>query len=474
MNENYKASIAAKIMIDGTIELLTPLLIGTGSQNEHDTSAVDSPVLRDNKGVPFIPGTSLTGVIREYVDSLDHDMTLDLFGTDSEAENIEKNAHDKLQSAVMLSDILLKNYNVSVRDGIAIDGIRNTTIKAKKYDFQVVERGAYGRFHMEITLRKYHIDKYAHKFDKFEKFTKMIAAKLSAGFHVGADTTKGLGKVAVRNLTVNIYDFSDVKNVLNWLHPDGRQDAVVSFSVDKAKPDIPKDDFVLDADFAISHSLIIRDYDEMALEKANRDAGNSDNSIKSIMRKSGNEYLIPGSSIKGVLRHRSEYILDTIGKDYSILDKLMGYADSAENDNKKLRSRLYVEEVYISPDSVKCEVQSRNRIDRITGGTVDGALFTSQPIWQNNDTPSVHVHLEIKKAKKHEIGLMICLLKDIWLERVAIGGEKSIGRGVLKGLSATLNYGADGLMVKLNNGTAISEKNAELMKKYISALMEHV
>lgn len=45
----------------------TPLSIGSGESNIQ----TDSPVIRDINGLPFIPGTSLAGILRHAVDSLE-------------------------------------------------------------------------------------------------------------------------------------------------------------------------------------------------------------------------------------------------------------------------------------------------------------------------------------------------------------------------------------------------------------------
>ena len=39
--------------------------------------------------------------------------------------------------------------------------------------------------------------------------------------------------------------------------------------------------------------------------------------------------------------------------------------------------------------------------------------------------------------------MAIALLRDLWFGLVAIGGEKSIGRGTLSGISARIEYGGN-------------------------------
>ena len=57
----------------------TPLSIGSGESNIQ----TDSPVIRDINGLPFIPGTSLVGILRHAVDSLEQEKVNADFGFQS-------------------------------------------------------------------------------------------------------------------------------------------------------------------------------------------------------------------------------------------------------------------------------------------------------------------------------------------------------------------------------------------------------
>jgi len=46
--------------------------------------------------------------------------------------------------------------------------------------------------------------------------------------------------------------------------------------------------------------------------------------------------------------------------------------------------------------------------------------------------------IEIEGCEKHEAGLLLLILKDLWTGDLAVGGEKSIGRGVFQGHKAKI------------------------------------
>ena len=126
------------------------------------------------------------------------------------------------------------------------------------------------------------------------------------------------------------------------------------------------------------------------------------------------------------------------------------------------KSRFIVEEVYIAPKNFSEVVQTRNKIDRFTGGTLQGTLFTTKPLYQKiSAEPTLKLHFEIREAKDFEIGLVLFLLRDLWLGHVAVGGEKSIGRGTVSGLSAEINF--DGKTFKLDSkGNVLIGDKSEL------------
>jgi CRISPR/Cas system CSM-associated protein Csm3 (group 7 of RAMP superfamily) len=88
-------------------------------------------------------------------------------------------------------------------------------------------------------------------------------------------------------------------------------------------------------------------------------------------------------------------------------------------------------------------VQSRVKIDRFTGGSYPGALFTQQPAYGGNGA-TVGVCLELRQPRDAEIGLLLLVLKDLWTGDLPLGGESSVGRGRLKGESATLTLRREG------------------------------
>lgn len=455
MNTNVNpAQILGRITVRGRLHLAAPLLIGEGESGE-DRNDRDIHVLRSKDGVPFIPGTSLAGALRSFIEA-DTPCAADiLFGTMHRTGG--ESVCDERQSAVSLYDVELNDAVIGSRDGVHIDDVTGTAIDAHKYDYEIVESGAGGPFYAKILLRRVH--------QKDEHMLKETLLRLSellrGGFHVGALTTKGFGRMQLRDMVVDCYDFRRTEDAIAWLSPQ-RGNAAWHMAYDdtaQAEPPPAKGDFVITADFALTGALIVRDsVDPLAAADAEK---SPDARMKT---NAAGQNIIPGTSLKGVLRHRAAYILYALGKEQTqaeaFIDRLMGTTAA--------RGRFIVEETVVDAEM---HTQMRSRIDRFTGGTIPSALFSTAPVWREKDGGrSVTLRFGVRQANKQEAGLCVLLLKDLWLGRTAIGGEKSIGRGTLEGLHAVIHY--RGRCYELTQGQSFAADTVQTLQGYVTALCE--
>lgn len=459
MENMSKAAIIGHIVLKGDILLKSPLLIGDGTGDESYESTKDIHVLKNKQQQPFIPGTSLAGVLRDYV----------LFCDDTEAAALFGNA-DTEQSLLQISDVVLENAMLTSRDGVKIDSVTGTAVSGAKFDYEAVDKGASGQLRIGITLRK----KHENNLQEIRKAFIKLRNRLEAGIAVGSKTATGFGRIELVNAVSGYYNFSNKADVKAWLLdyeniPENASDKMV----DTYDGGIGEGNrLVVDAVFSMRSSMIIRDLDvpeedrkEIKDEKTGRVKKAK---ISAVFKRSGDDFVIPGTSLKGVLRSHAAYVLDIMGCPAKFatefINNLMGYS---EDNDHKAKSRLYVDETYIKA-GVKEYAQPRTRIDRITGGVVRSALFSTKPIWQEEKgKATVHIHFEIKDAKEEEVGLALLLLRDMWLGKVAIGGEKSIGRGTLSGISAKVSYNGEYELAE--NGKVITGDKDKL-ESYVKAL----
>ena len=455
MNTNVNpAQILGRITVRGRLHLAAPLLIGEGESGEERNDR-DIHVLRSKAGVPFIPGTSLAGALRSLIE-VENPCAADiLFGTMHRTGG--ESVRDERQSAVSLYDVELNDAVIGSRDGVHIDDVTGTAIDAHKYDYEIVESGAGGTFYAEILLRRVH--------QKDEHTLKETLLRLSellrGGFHVGALTTKGFGRMQLRDMVVDCYDFRRPEDTIAWLSPK-RGNAAWHMAYDNAaqtEPPPADGDFVITADFALTGALIVRDSVDPLAETDGEKSPDA-----RMKTNAAGQNIIPGTSLKGVLRHRAAYILHALGKERTqaeaFIDRLMGTTAA--------RGRFIVEEAVVDAEM---HTQTRSRIDRFTGGTIPSALFSTAPVWREKDGGrSVTLRFGVRQASEQEAGLCVLLLKDLWLGRAAIGGEKSIGRGTLEGLRAVIRY--HGRCYELTQGQNFAADTVQTLQGYVTALCE--
>ena len=452
-----KESVVGKIIVEGLLELTSPLLISDGLGELNKENDKDTHVLKNENAVPFIPGTSITGVLREYINKQYTKYEVALFG---DMKNI--------QSSIVLDDIILENAKIIYRDGVRIDHYTGSGIKSAKYDYEAVDVGATGKLKMEMTLRGYHLENSSDIKSNIRadiiNAVLFLNDKLKDGIMLGAMTTKGFGKARMINGNINFYDFANKNDIVAWLNP---KYLLLNNSIsilDRKSQFILKSEntFRINAAFEIKGSLIVRDYE--ADEEKTQDGS----PISAIMMRSNNQYIIPGTSVKGVLRHQAEEIFIKLNKDLTKLDDLMG---NSKNNVEKYKSRLYVDEVTIVDEAIMAVSHTRNRIDRFTGGTMDSALFTTKPLWQRQSgQKSLELNFIIQDATESEAGLALFILKDIWQSKVAFGGEKGVGRGTLNGISANIEY--QGKIWTLNEYGKVTVGDKEELNKFSQAFVD--
>lgn len=450
-NEMKASAVTGRVIITGDLVLDAPLLIGSGVGDDWGNDK-DIHVLKDKKGRAFIPGTSICGVLRDFLQKHEDfaGMEADLFGD-----------MDRAQSCINIDDIVLDDAELTFRDGVSIDMNTGVAVNAAKYDYEAVDRGARGRFRIEVTRRA--CDE--ANWGKRREAVILLREKLISGLAVGAITAKGFGRVHAENVSSGFYDFHDSADVKEWFMqkeptPEKASDRMEEHAAHRLTV---SDDFVIEADFSLRTSLIVRDYTRKKKVPNSKVKEKYFNAVSLMSKES---YVLPGTSIKGVLRHHSEHILECLGMSNACLNNLMGCAEK----DKKVKSRFFVEESLLS-DAVVPAGQTRIRIDRFTGSVIDSALVDNEPLWQADKTKqALHLCFGIRQAKASEAGLALLLLRELWQGNVAIGGEKAIGRGTLKGLGAVIRY--KGEDYKLDAKGCVIEGDRDKLNSLVQAFLE--
>lgn len=446
-------SILGKLLIKGNITIKTPLIIGSKGK----TNDVDIVVVKDEKGNPYIPATSMAGVLRHYfyqnadVEEVDKTHLRYFWGAD-----YFQNDDNICQSALYISDLTLVNdAQIKVRDGVAINNELGIAQEKNKFDYEIVEPGAKFNLKMEITFRD------EHQKDTFVKILAFLVQALkNSKIFIGAMTTKGFGRCILTNEQYYELDFCNKQDVIAWL----------SRNIDELKPStldvnntfkMKNKEFIIDSFFDIKNSLLVRSYTGRPTEP------------DAVHIESNGKPVLPGTSVKGALRSRAIKIANTLGaKGEELVKQLFGWANDEGKNTVKYKSRVIVEETEIK--NIERQIQTRIKIDRFTGGVMRGSLFDSMPLWPlAGSQRMVNIKITVKDYQPWEVGLLLLIFKDLWSGDLAIGGEKSIGRGLLIGNGVQLIYGNKKLTItRINDDKIKIDGDATELENYVKAFVD--
>jgi len=230
----------SRLIVEGYIVPETALRIGTGRVAA--ISGTELPVLRDNLGKPYVPGSSFKGALRSYLEALVRGMAP--IGADLKYVVCDPNSDDKadlclnadqmkalkeqyenddagLAQAVadgsclvcqtfgspwLASFVRVRDLSVAdgewfgqfqVRDGVAIDRDKGTVSEGRLYDYEVVPAGT--RFKLHIV---------AENLALWQRGLLWLGLRaLERGdVALGGFTSRGLGWIRLENRTVRLLE----------------------------------------------------------------------------------------------------------------------------------------------------------------------------------------------------------------------------------------------------------------------------
>lgn len=386
-----------------TLTLTSPMSIGSGS-----AAKTDSDIVRNGIGMPIIPATTLAGIYRSVVTG---DMQNKLFGF------IDEDKHQ--QSIIIVYDgTLIKETPVCVRDCVALNDCK-VAKECAKFDFEAIETGA--RFVTYIEVDKNHWD------ETIEATIQDMLSRLNNGhLSLGSKTTRGYGKVQVEALKSS-FEFPKDKSKWLFFSPF---DADCWNNAKLVELSSSEQDIVIMLKLKLLGGISIRRYVTEASTK-----GNSSPDFQQ-MTTSDQTPVIPGTSWAGAFR----YQYGELGGDISSPQSIFGYVNSSKAKKKEIekeeakKSQVTFSESRLYGGSWK--IVTRNSIDRFSGGTKNGALYTEKTYY--GGTCELEIRLKPDIAQEEQRLINACIL-DLHNGFLSIGGLTPVGRGLFQIEDMTVN-----------------------------------
>lgn len=468
--------LSSILLFKANLKLTSPALFGSGERE----GVNDITVLRDEAtGYPLLSGSTLAGVIRNYLVGLDIDAEF-LFGG---IKTVNKTDISR-QSYLIIDESLATGYHEVVRrDNVAINHKTRVAEDKHKFDYEILDKGTIFPISIELLIPK---DINSSETVR-TSFLICVNGLLKGQIPIGAKTTRGLGTCVFEDWKVFVFDFekngiipwikfnafdetewernnSDIVNEPRTIDDFARILGINNFEPITANPD----NIELTATFTLKSSLLIRSQDETIADRSSAPETRHLHRKNISDSKNPFEPIISGTSLAGVLRHRAQKILCTQIKSkeketqesiisqtnrpfeskaeeiaQAEINKLFGHPGDPNCEPKipAQASRFIVRECVIeqNPNTESEFVQSRVAIDRFTSGAADNKLFTEQALFKAANQ-SLTIDITIKNAKDKDFDLLILLLLDLWTGDLPIGSGANIGRGILCGKKCQIRY----------------------------------
>ncbi len=422
-----------------TIEAVTPIAIGSGDKN----IVTDSVVVTDMNGMPYLPGSSIAGLLRHAMG--DEKQADFLFGfqkgnkghgsmlsvTDAVMIGKEGIALDGLQIQPLKDVFYLDFQHMPIRQHVRINE-KGSAEKNGKYDGQVAFKGTRFVFEMELCSEK----------SMEDEFNNMLDSLSAPEFRVGSGTRSGYGHIRVVSIKTAELDLCDGPQLEQYL----QKSTCLSDSWERyAKKDLSvlEDNTSWEhfhvplkaEDFFLFGSGLSDDVADITPVREKFIVWNDDNHPHF---EAGT--LIPGTSIKGALLHRTAFYWNKLNDKYAddgngkIADEnpavvaIYGTAANAEDNIK--RGNLIIDDIIIPETNTK--ILNHVSIDRFTGGALDGALFTERVSDGRNVIFDVNIYVN-KDAFKVDstVRKAFCLaLDDLRDGMLPLGGGTNRGNGI--------------------------------------------
>lgn len=438
--------IGRRLIWTGLMELASPCHLGGVDAD----ATSDRPLLRDGEGRPYLPGATLTGLLRALLTTMDKDAAQALFGANRSDPNGK-------QARLLLGDAQIAQKGpvpTELRDGVAIDACSGVAAKNKKYDLELLPVGVHFRLRGQLELFG------EAKQDELllRGLLRMLLALENGQLVLGARTRRGFGETRLAAGQEGYWQVEDypLDTAAGWYAWLGREPndlpedwpedwptiapvaypnaaALAEYLGVALPPSTETHDFSVTLNLKLAGSLLVgsEGYDPDQPDR---------NHLQRLRWQDGAstlESVLPATSLGGVLRHRCRRIALTLagqaGKELAdgLVGEMFGPAKISGNQ-KAWASRVTVREVSITGGQPLRH--TRVRIDPWTGGAVESLLFTEDAQYGGEVKLELRLQASDEDWAEPARALLLLALRDLAAGELTVGAESGVGRGQLKPL----------------------------------------
>lgn len=389
-------------------------------------------VLRRKDGTAFIQGTSLAGALRSWLASgPDHTMADALFGSKKQTGHL------------MISDgVFQQDAHQHTRPRLRIDPATATGEDGGKFDVAHMARGS--KFSFSLVWMGTPAEN-----AELTVVERLLSAVDDGAVRLGAQKSNGFGQLSLV-VKRRLFDLMNLADREAWLADRWEGEEISLPGLERAR----------EVSFTVTgrmKHILVKAAPEQYRTEANELRSYTPNLSED------RQALIPGSSVKGAVRARAEYISKVLGLEDAFIDRYFG-RDARDGDNG-LPGLVRFEDGELSGRKKKI---SRIRIDRFTGGVQRSGLFTEEPI-------STDLTLRVTAPEESALcGLLLYALRDLGLGLYNLGSGWAIGRGLvaMEEIRAIMQDGTSAVLRFDGQGGITRDDPSRLLDNWMTALEE--
>lgn len=456
------------------LETQTPLKVGSGRGNVR----TDAVINRDANGLPYIPATTLKGLLRHALDGDTADRVMGWQNSKdgqgswlsiSEAKIVTdadgSTADGLLNPDKVADDAYLSRFReMPVREHVRI-GHRGVTVDKGKFDEEIVPKGV--RFCFEMELR-------ADGQGRAD-IQRLLNIMKDETFRIGGGSRKGFGKISVEKVLYKELDFNNKEDFAAYIGKSSSLakawklfEPYTTASGDAEGQSANADKTAASAAAKpVSYKLELKPVDFIFFSSGLGDPETgADNAVvkepfvswqqdKPKWESETTSLVVPASSVKGAIAHRTAFYYNLltgvntkniksdekpVGKDNVAVKALFGSEGDKEGasikDGTKRRGHvLFSDVVRKYAEDVQAKTINHVKIDRFTGGAITGALFDERPLYARAETITLEMTLlpDSETQGQHVVEAFEQALKDVCRGTLPLGGSVNRGNGCFHG-----------------------------------------
>jgi CRISPR/Cas system CSM-associated protein Csm3 (group 7 of RAMP superfamily) len=432
------------------IELETPLHCGGGESQD-----CDQPVIRDAFGLYAIPGSSLAGLMRSAARLWYPPPSSDRLSKSAQEPRavrqafgfITQNENESQSSSIWCRDGRLLDFDGSfaderfrkgqeialplgpyLRDHVRIDSVSGAAAAAGKFDEEYAPTGL--RFALEFSLDGWNEQPSQETLDLF---LSLGGALKSGNLRFGGKAAEGFGRLKALQGQCRRFDLTTKEGTEAWLNLSpgplfGDREGEETAFKEPPRPPVEGLSGSLSLPMEATGPMLVGGLPE---------PGQPEEADMVFYREPFCDYerktvtwanVLPGSSIRGVLRHRAHLVAGSLFPKIEadkLVDSIFGKAGGG---SPAKAGKVFFEDVRLP--EIKETVVQHVAIDRFSGGALESALYSEAPLW--GPELKFKLKLDFRSLNELEAAVLAQALLDLAQGHLSVGAGGNRGNGYMR------------------------------------------